>query len=255
MPPDESSKTTSEQWDDYWSAVRIPTRVRTFNPATYSLLRLLLGALPAGAQSIFELGCAPGAWLAELHARTGLRVAGCDYSKLGAEWTRRNFEALGIPSDAGQIHETDVFDLNRDAHGEHDLVFSRGLVEHFKDTRSILAAHAAVTRAGGTIVISAPNLHGPAGRPYYLTDPNVEDSHEVLSAERLSDAARALGLDPIFAGYGGPFSAYVMLDRMHGRLARTLAYGACTLAALLTYGVSSRSFSGQVRLIARKPLS
>ena len=243
-------KTTAAQWDDVWRGTQVPVRPGRINPSVISMRRLLLGALPENAKSVFELGCAPGAWLADLQLRTGLEVSGCDLSPEGIVWTRRNFEALGV---RGEVYEADVFKLNPDEHGAHDLVYSFGLVEHFSDTRAILEAHAAVTRPGGSIVVSVPNLQGLSGKPYYRADPNVEKTHEVMTAERLEEAARAAGLAPIHVGYGGPFSAYVLLDRMHGRARRVLTYGACTLAAALSYPLRARRVSGQVRLIARKP--
>lgn len=243
-------KTTAAQWDDVWRSTQVPARPGRVNPSVISTRRLLISSLPASAGSIFELGCAPGAWLADLHLRTGLRVSGCDLSPEGVAWTRRNFEALGV---SGEVFETDVFELSPEKHGAHDLVYSLGLVEHFSDTRAIVEAHAAITRPGGVIVVSVPNLQGLSGRPYYRADPNVEKTHEVMTAERLEEVAGSAGLEPIHAGYGGPFSAYVLLDRMRGRAKRVLAYGACTAAAALSYPLHSRQVSGQVRLIARKP--
>ena len=84
-------KTTAAQWDEVWRGTRVPVRPGRINPSVISTRRLLLGALPGTATSIFELGCAPGAWLADLHLRTGLRVGGCDLSPEGVAWTRRNF--------------------------------------------------------------------------------------------------------------------------------------------------------------------
>ncbi|MEW6776117.1 MAG: class I SAM-dependent methyltransferase [Bdellovibrionota bacterium] len=241
---------TPEGWDSYWKGVRLPKLPGRFNPVVLHTKRALAKAFPQGAKSFFELGCAPGAWMALLARATGLRPAGCDTSPRGAGLARENLRLLGL---SGDVYETDAFMLAPEKNGEHDLVYSLGFVEHFPDTKAILECHARVCRPGGRVFVNAPNLWGLSGVPYRRADPGVERSHLVLAPEALEAAAKAVGLNPLFCGYRGPLSAHVLLDRLASKPAFYAGYAVCTLLAALTYPVRGRYAAGTVCLLAEKP--
>lgn len=254
-PDTDSDRLSAESWEDYWRGIGLPRLPRLLNPNARFLARMLDRALaetgvPPEEAAVFEIGCAPGAWLAWLAKERGCTVGGCDYATQALRATRKNFELLGVE---GALHETDVRRLHGERQGRHDLVFSLGLVEHFTDTAAIVEAHARVCRPGGIVLVQVPHLRGLAGRPFHWADPNVMESHEDITPERLAQGARAAGLDPLMCECAGPLSAFVLLDRLKSPAARWPVYGAAMAAGYLTWPLAVATLSGSVVLLARKP--
>jgi 2-polyprenyl-6-hydroxyphenyl methylase/3-demethylubiquinone-9 3-methyltransferase len=245
-----AARTTPESWDWHWRRIRLPQRPRWFNPNAVYARRLVMRAIRPGMGSLFEVGCAPGAWLAELGRRTGLAVAGCDVAPLGVRAAERNLHLLGVP---GRVLEADVFELARRSEERFDLVYSLGVVEHFDDPAEILAAHAALCAPGGRVVVGVPNLEGVSGAIFRRASPTLLRSHRVLSPADLLAAARRAGLEPEASGYGGPLAAFVWLDRVKGRVSHLAGYAFAVALAALTYPGRGRRLSGTVYLVARKP--
>jgi SAM-dependent methyltransferase len=82
-----------------------------------------------------------------------------DYSPVGCELARRNFEMLGIPV---TVHQADLLDPDLDI-GQFDLVYSLGLIEHFRDLAEVVAAHARLVKPSGVLLLGVPNYRGLNG--------------------------------------------------------------------------------------------
>lgn len=241
------SVVSRQDWDWHWQRVSLPRRVRAWNPGVVFTKRLLRRALPRRGGRTFEVGCAPGAWLAWLGTRPQLEIAGCDASPRGVRATRDNLRALGVPA---HVRESDVFDLAGAI--DADLVYSLGVVEHFDDLDAIVAAHASVCRAGGRVVLTAPNLRGVSGRIFRRAMPNLFEGHRVVTPEALRRAAAACELEPRTCGYRGPLSAFVLCEVRRSRIARAVAYGFALVLGFLTLAARSEVLAGSVVLDARK---
>lgn len=124
-----------------------------------TILRKYVASMPKGS-TIFELGSAPGGNLLGMWQRYGLEPYGVEYSEEGLEENRRNFKVFGL--DGSRIYQADIFDLEFQAlhREEFDVVFSRGLIEHFDRPEESVAVHLQFLRKGGLLFVVIPNLRG-----------------------------------------------------------------------------------------------
>jgi 2-polyprenyl-3-methyl-5-hydroxy-6-metoxy-1,4-benzoquinol methylase len=247
---DSTTRTTDASWDWHWRRQRLPRLPRWFNPNVAFAKKVLWGAIDSSQTHLFEVGCAPGAWMGFLSRQLHVEVSGCDVSTLGVATARENLRLLGV---RGRVYEADVFDLAEKIPDRFGLVYSFGVVEHFDDLASILRAHADLCEPGGTVLVTAPNLQGLSGAIFRRASPTVMDSHRLVTPTQLRRAARRAGLEPLAIGYGGPLSAFVWLDRIDARIRRLGTYGIALAIGLLSFSASSRLFSGSVYLIAKRP--
>jgi 2-polyprenyl-3-methyl-5-hydroxy-6-metoxy-1,4-benzoquinol methylase len=108
-------------------------------------------------QSILEIGSAPGEYLLRFHRTFGLEPYGVEYAEEGYRQQQHVFEAAGIP--AGRVIFADAF--SDSFVGEHaaryDIVYSRGVIEHFDDPSAVIEAHVKLAKPGGLLVLTIPN--------------------------------------------------------------------------------------------------
>lgn len=111
--------------------------------------------VPEGA-TILEVGAGGSATLAMLAARRGCRACGCEPDEEGIKSALRLAEAEGARV---QLVRGNGFALPF-ADGSFDIVYSLGLVEHFRpaETAALVAEHRRVCRPGGRVILSVPNL-------------------------------------------------------------------------------------------------
>jgi SAM-dependent methyltransferase len=198
---DSTTRTTDASWDWHWRRQRLPRLPRWFNPNVAFAKKVLRWAVESSPKRLFEVGCAPGAWMGFLSRQLNAEVSGCDLSALGVATTRENLRLLGV---RGRVYEADVFDLTEKIPDRFELVYSFGVVEHFDDLTSILRAHGDLSEPDGTVVVTAPNLQGLSGAILRRASPSLMDSHRLVTPTDLRRAAREAGLEPEAAGYGGP---------------------------------------------------
>jgi 2-polyprenyl-3-methyl-5-hydroxy-6-metoxy-1,4-benzoquinol methylase len=148
--------------------------------------------------SVLELGCARSAWLPYFVREFGCRVAGLDYSELGARQAAERLAALGI---SGEIRCADLFAPPADWIGSFDVVAWFGVVEHFEETTVAITAAARYLKPGGVIITEVPNLTGLNGWLQRTLHRPVYDIHVPLSAERLAQSHRDAGLDVLSSRY------------------------------------------------------
>ncbi|MHB1024888.1 MAG: class I SAM-dependent methyltransferase [Desulfobacteria bacterium] len=103
----------------------------------------------SGFDTIIEVGCGPGHFLGKIspHVR---RAFGVEY----------NERAIQIARERGYS----VFETDRDvlaAAGPVDAVFAFHVLEHVADPVGFLQRILALTRPGGKIILSVPNMDGP----------------------------------------------------------------------------------------------
>ena len=135
--------------------------------------------LPRAGRAI-ELGCAPGRNLLAFCARFGLEPFGVEYSEPGYQATLHEFQRQGVDSQ-GIIHGDFSEPVFRRRHREsYDVVFSRGLIEHFTDPETVVDYHVELLKPGGQLVISIPNLRAAAYYPVTsLLAPDVLAAHNL----------------------------------------------------------------------------
>ena len=105
--------------------------------------------------------------------------------------------------------EADLFQYK--ATEKYDLVLSCGLIEHFKDTKDILARHLEFLNPHGTLFITLPNFRGVNGWVQKTFDrDNYEKHHiECMDPKLLRKFMEELGLEVIKASYIGKYSVWL----------------------------------------------
>jgi len=194
--------TDVDHWDSVWSNTHLPAEILKGRRAYVDAITDVFDRLLPREVSALELGGAVGAWAVYLARRLGMRVSVLDYAPAGVELTRRNFDLLGVP---GEVTLGDMFTAEG---GSFDLVYSLGVIEHFDDTRSAVAAHLRFVRPGGIVMVGCPNYGGINRAIARYVSPTKLAEHN-LEAMRVNDwpemFENQLGLEPIFRGYVGGF--------------------------------------------------
>lgn len=162
-------------WEDYWRNCQLPSEVEMYTPFDRCLADMLAKRLKSIEGSAFEVGCAPGKWLAFMAKAFGMKANGIEYSEAGMQATRRNFAILGLPIDT--ILAGDFFKVEPEP--KFDLVMSFGFIEHFDDPDAVVARHAAWLKPGGTLVIGVPNFNGIYSSLQKILDPSILDKHNL----------------------------------------------------------------------------
>ena len=147
---------------------------------------------------IVEAGSGGSVILPYFKTQFGLRAEGIENSPVGAETSLNIAAKSGVET---PIHAADLFDLPENLLQRYDVVFSYGLVEHFRPTTLILDQLRAVARPGGHLVTLIPNMRGLMGWFQQIANREVFDIHVPLSASELAQAHRDSGLEVIGYGY------------------------------------------------------
>ena len=212
------SLTNRDYWSD-WHRMQVSTPT-----APMRRLRRLLRRLKRGYEShamlvywymveaylpkegsIVELGCAPGRLLSDLCGRTELRPFGVDYCEHGYRRTLEHFkQERRDPSGIMHADFTDP-EFRRIHANRFDVVWSAGVMEHFRNPRDIISYHVELLRSGGTLVVSIPNLAGIMHPLYTAFDPEVLAAHnlDIMCRPEFSRLFADQGLEAKYCDYVG----------------------------------------------------
>jgi len=207
--PNSRALTSSSFWDEYWSGRPLPSEIRRGQSLHIDeLIETFESYLPDGMSKMaLEIGGAPGGYLAFMHRNLGYEIAVLDYSETGCRLATRNFQLLDIPA---RIYCGDMF-VSADRLPRFDLVFSLGLIEHFEEPESVVAAHLDYLNPGGTLMIGCPNFLGLNQAIVRRLAPSILRSlkSEATDIERWSRFETSFGLSRRFLGYIGGFEPLV----------------------------------------------
>ncbi len=94
---------------------------------------------------------------------------------------------------------------------QFDLIASNGLIEHFNDTRSILAKHTAFLKPGGVLFVTLPNFKGINGWFQRTFDQENYLKHNInsMDIQLLVNTCKSLGLSDIEVRYDGEFMIWL----------------------------------------------
>jgi SAM-dependent methyltransferase len=183
--------------DWFWSEV-LPQFVRKQSVAP-------AGGLTPQAASVIEIGAAPGDEVLMFHERFGYEPFGLEYTPAGAEATRQNFERRGMHP--GNVIEGDLFDdtLIRLQEARFDVVFSRGLIEHFTDPTDAIDRHVRLAKEGGLVVITIPTLTGIHWALARILTPWQIAIHNlgIMRRQPFERLFENRGLETLYCGYQG----------------------------------------------------
>lgn len=195
--------TDASYWDRIWHNRVVP---RPMNPHDSSLNNFAnarwheyfqevfckVGLTPSGNnRSLLEVGCGGSILLPYFRSEFGFEVAGLDYSEVGCDLSRAIHAAANIPAD---IRQGDMFDPPVDWLEAFDVVYSRGLVEHFSSTAAAVRALARLCRPGGYLITEIPNMAGFLGSLQKFANRQIYERHVPLTATELAEAHSESGL-------------------------------------------------------------
>lgn len=106
-----------------------------------------------------------------------------------------------IPESTIKTIEADFLKFQTDK--RYDIVFSLGFIEHFQDTKDIIARHTELLAENGQLLIILPNLRGINGAIQYLFDRanlRIHNLNSMIPA-RLEQICKELGLKNIQVEY------------------------------------------------------
>jgi SAM-dependent methyltransferase len=198
--------TKKDHWEDRWKRIRLPAEIRqdTANPLAKEILKVFDTYLPHRAGlTILEIGGAPGHFLAYFAKRFGYSASAIDYSDIGCEKMRENFDIMNLDL---TIYTRDIFsdlsDLPR-----FDIVFSTGFIEHFSNLDTVVGKHVELMKKGGILVLGVPNFRGITQFVLKRLTPRLLSMHnlEAMDIRNWESFEREYGLKTIFKAYIGGF--------------------------------------------------
>jgi 23S rRNA U2552 (ribose-2'-O)-methylase RlmE/FtsJ len=183
--------TTKAKWEAVWAGTTLPV-VRT---PTHDIQKQLETHLPRGhGVSLIEIGCAPGGWMAYFSQHFGYCVTGLEYVETAAEVTTVNMRLLHIDA---RVLVKDFFALDC----KHDVVFSAGFVEHFREPSPVVEMLCSLSQQ--YVVTIVPNVRGVNGFISRTLRPSVYAEHYPIDVAMLDHMHARCGLKTLFCNYVG----------------------------------------------------
>jgi len=107
------------------------------------------------------------------------------------------------------IIEADLFEFEPDK--QYDLVLSCGLIEHFEDTKDVIARHLKFLKPGGTLFITLPNFRSVNGWVQKTFDKENYLKHNIkcMDPRLLDGILKELGMEVRTATYWGRYSVWL----------------------------------------------
>lgn len=162
----------------------------------------MAAVMPHGAgASLIEMGCANSDWLPYYWSTHGCSVYGIDYLEEGCRLAERKLEQSNC--DTFSIFCGDFRELHETVGRRFDVLVSFGVIEHFEDPATLIAAFGGYLRENGLMITVCPNTAGFAMHMQKYVDKAVYDGHLRFDLEQLIDHHRRGGFEPVHASYLG----------------------------------------------------
>jgi SAM-dependent methyltransferase len=193
-------------WANYWESKK---GLAFSVPPNYTFYKLLEQIVKdGGIKSAIELGGFPGYYAIFLKKYLGVDTSLFDYY-VHPGVLKEVLSANNLTEKEVTVIEGDLF--RYDPEKQYDLVLSCGLIEHFNDTKDIIARHLHFLKPGGTLFITLPNFKGVNGWVQRKYDMANYEKHNISSMNPglLAGYCKELGLKNITAGYYGKFSIWL----------------------------------------------
>jgi SAM-dependent methyltransferase len=172
-------------------------------------------------KSAIELGGFPGYYATFLKKYYGTDTTLFDYF-IHEGLINQLLETNGLKP--GDIHviEADLFEYK--VVRPYDMVLSFGLIEHFNDTKAIIATHLQFLKTGGVLFITLPNFKSVNGWVQRKFDKENYDKHNINSMDPnlLAQYLRELGLTEVESSYHGRFTVWLENKSEQSKLAKAI---------------------------------
>lgn len=149
-PRGQEARHKKDSWDDLW---RSRKRLYVYRNVLHTAEQYLGGL---AGKDVLEVGCGRGATLLEFACR-GANVVGLDYSAEALSVCRALESQCDLKGHATFVNG-DAAQLPFPAES-FDLVFSVGLIEHFRDPLRLIAEQKRVARKGGFVLVQVPQKY------------------------------------------------------------------------------------------------
>jgi SAM-dependent methyltransferase len=205
-------------WANYWES---KTGLAFNVPSNYTFYKLLGQIIKENKpETAIELGGFPGYYAIFLKKYYGLNTTLFDYY-IHQGVLKQVLNANDLTENDIEVIEGDLF--NYQPQKQYDLVLSCGLIEHFNDTKDIIARHLPFLKPGGTLFITLPNFTGINGWVQRKYDINNYEKHNISSMDPqlLKAYCKELGLKNIEAYYYGKFSIWLENRQQQTALVKT----------------------------------
>ncbi|MFB9842166.1 class I SAM-dependent methyltransferase [Mucilaginibacter ginsenosidivorans] len=193
-------------WANYWESKKglaFPV------PANYTFHKLLKQVVTENkVETAIELGGFPGYYAIFLKKYLGLKTTLFDFY-VHQKVLKEVLTANDLTEKDIAVIEGDLFKY--EANETYDLVLSCGLIEHFNDTKDIIARHLTFLKPGGTLLITLPNFTGVNGWVQRKYDMGNYEKHNIssMNPQLLAGYCKELGLKNVEAYYYGKFSIWL----------------------------------------------
>lgn len=199
MKPNEL--TEKKDWNDHWDTISKPKVLtkRDFPTIITSLFKKYLPFNPHFR--CLEVGCVPGRLLIAFHKMFGYKIYGVDYSDK-INLVRKNMSVNKIKE--YKVYKADILKFKPKI--KFDVVFSFGLIEHFKDPTLYIAKMASLVKKGGYFIIEVPNFRNVQYIIHLLSDRSLFEIHnlEYMDAKKLEKLVQLVcPMQTLYAGYYG----------------------------------------------------
>jgi 2-polyprenyl-3-methyl-5-hydroxy-6-metoxy-1,4-benzoquinol methylase len=200
-------KTDKDYWEKAWDKNFLEKYygIEKYLAINKKLDRLFKSFLERGNKRILEIGCAKGKYLIYFAKEFGYEVYGTDYSEKGAVLAQENLKKAGV---AGTTLCQDIFQTTfQDNY--FDIVYSMGLIEHFKNPADVIDAHIKLLKNGGTLIITIPNLRSSlafTANKIMGKEKELSDAHnlEIMDKNALHQLLQGRGVNILKLDYFGP---------------------------------------------------
>jgi SAM-dependent methyltransferase len=193
-------------WANYWESKKGLAFAVPENYTFYKVLRRIVAGNKIS--TAIELGGFPGYYAIFLKKYFGLHTTLFDYY-VHESVLKDVLSANDLTENDIAVIEGDLF--NYEPNEQYDLVLSCGLIEHFNDTKDVIARHLPFLKPGGVLLITLPNFTGMNGWVQRKFDPANYEKHNItsMSPALLASCCEELGLKHVEAKYYGKFSVWL----------------------------------------------
>lgn len=190
-------------WESFWGKCTLPSIVDMDFSYDRCLARGLKNNLPDIKGDVFEVGCAPGKWLAFMAKEFAMNPSGIEYSEAGMNATLENFKILQLAP--GSILTGDFFQTKPER--QFDVVMSFGFIEHFDNVDEVVDLHLGWLKPGGVLILGVPNFCGIYSTIQGILDREILDKHnlKIMNLDYFRSLATRFRLKPVFLDYIGSF--------------------------------------------------
>jgi SAM-dependent methyltransferase len=193
-------------WANYWESKKDLAFVVPANYTFHKLLKKIVEENKVSAA--IELGGFPGYYAIFLKKYLGLKTTLFDFY-VHQKVLKEVLSANDLTEKDIAVIEGDLFKY--EPQEQYDLVLSCGLIEHFNDTKDIIARHLTFLKPGGTLFITLPNFTGVNGWVQRKYDMSNYEKHNIssMNPQLLAAYCKELGLKNVEASYYGKFSIWL----------------------------------------------